>query len=370
MNNNYEPIPIRPLTLRGVFGITWAVIKRNFLSAVMYTVIWTLIMLLSFGICALPAIIGIASLNRAGVAALAALSVVLVFLWAFAIWLVVNPILYGSLYTEMSMRVYGQSSSLSMLFRRTGFTLKRFFTLNLCQSLGSAVASIAASTVSSLLTSLITAGGMMGLMMGAVRSSLLSGGTIHTIEDLTALGAGFFITMLLIGLVNMLIGICASVPLVFTYPVAVNEKKKNFDALGRALNIGFKRYGRALGTTLIATAAFTLIEIIVSFALGLAIGFSAAAGNIALTIVFAVLLLLAVMFIGAIATVYTTALNTVLYQDAHTRELGSGINEPAPAAPQTPQNDAPAGQGAYGPAAYEPPAEEPEFIEKNGGTQE
>ena len=28
MNKDYQPIPMRPLTMRGVFGITWAVTKR------------------------------------------------------------------------------------------------------------------------------------------------------------------------------------------------------------------------------------------------------------------------------------------------------------------------------------------------------
>ena len=39
MNKDYQPIPMRPLTMRGVFGITWAVTKRHFFAGVMYTLI-------------------------------------------------------------------------------------------------------------------------------------------------------------------------------------------------------------------------------------------------------------------------------------------------------------------------------------------
>ena len=90
MNKDYQPIPMRPLTMRGVFGITWAVTKRHFFASVMYTLIWVLIAAAVLALCAAPAVIGIVANNagqEGGVAALVALSVILMFVAALAIWL-------------------------------------------------------------------------------------------------------------------------------------------------------------------------------------------------------------------------------------------------------------------------------------------
>ena len=65
MNKDYQPIPMRPLTMRGVFGITWAVTKRHFFAGVMYTLIWVLIAAAVLALCAAPAVIGIVA-NNAG----------------------------------------------------------------------------------------------------------------------------------------------------------------------------------------------------------------------------------------------------------------------------------------------------------------
>ena len=51
MNKDYQPIPMRPLTMRGVFGITWAVTKRHFFAGVMYTLIWVLIAAAVLALC-------------------------------------------------------------------------------------------------------------------------------------------------------------------------------------------------------------------------------------------------------------------------------------------------------------------------------
>ena len=82
MNKDYQPIPMRTLTMRGVFGITWAVTKRHFFAGVMYTLIWVLIAAAVLALCAAPAVIGIVANNagqEGGVAALVALSVILMF---------------------------------------------------------------------------------------------------------------------------------------------------------------------------------------------------------------------------------------------------------------------------------------------------
>lgn len=363
MNNSYEPIPIRPLTMRGVLGITWTIVKRGFFSAAAYAAAWTIIAILVLGLCALPAILGVTSGNAPQMAALAVLSVVLMFVFSLAMWLVINPILSGGLYTEMSMRLYGQSSSLSALFKRTGFTLRRFFTLNLCQSLGQAVAGIAASMISSVLYGIVAAGGMFGTVMSAMRSGLFERGMMGSLEETISLGAGFMAVMVITALVSAGIGLCASVPLALTYPVAVNEGKKNFDALGRGLDLGFRRFGRILCATLIAMLAFMLIEVIICAIFGIAIGACAAAGSTAAVIVLAVATAVVMLLLGAGMSAYTAALNTVLYHDAHAREL-AGTGEPVRNAVTA---DADAGESA--PEAQNEPAapasEEPEFVEKD-----
>lgn len=390
MNNSYEPIPMRPLTMRGVFGITWAVTKRRFFSGVMYTLIWVLIAAAVLALCAAPAVVGIIANNAGqggGVVALVALSVILMFVAALAIWLVLGPIMSGGLYTEMSMRIYGQSSTLSQLFKRTGYTLKRYFTLNLCQYVGRLVAGIVLSLISSVITGIITAGSMMSMVMNAARSGLLDCREFLDIGDVASFGAGFAASLIIIGLINMVLAICATVPLELTYPVAVNEDKKNFSALGRGLNLAFKRYGRMLGASLIVMLAFVMIALILSAIFGVALGISLAAGSTAAIIVCAVVMAVAMLFLAAIEANYSAALYTVLYYDAYTR---GSVNDPTPNAPaqdapmqyepiEHVQYDAPLGgpegesapeaQSESAPEAQNEPAapasEEPEFVEKN-----
>lgn len=381
MNKDYQPIPMRPLTMRGVFGITWAVTKRRFFAGVMYTLIWVLIAAAVMALCAVPAVVGILSGtagHEGGIAALVVLSVILMFVAALAIWLVLGPIMNGGLYTEMSMRIFGQSSSLSQLFRRTGYTLKRYFTLNLCQYVGRLVAGIAVSLIGSVLTGIVTAGGMMGAIMSAARKGLFDSGAVQGISEVASLGAGFIASMGIVWLINMVLAICATVPLAFTYPVAVNEDKKNFSALGRGLNLAFKRYGRILGATLIVTLVFMLIALIISAIFGVALGISIAAGSTAAIIVCAAVMAVAMLLLAAIEANYSAALYTVLYYDAYTREFRDSVNDPAPnayvhdapvqAAPvQAQPCDAPVNE--YAPEAQSEPAapasEVPEFVEKN-----
>ena len=175
--------------------------------------------------------------------------------------------------------------------------------------------------------------------------------------------------MIIIWLINMVLAICATVPLAFTYPVAVNEDKKNFSALGRGLNLAFKRYGRILGVSLIVALVFMLIALIISAIFGVVLGICLAAGSTAAVVISAVVMAVAMLFLAAIEANYSAALYTVLYYDAYTR---GSVNDPAPNAPvhdapvQAQPCDAPANE--YAPEAQnEPvtPAEVPEFVEKS-----
>lgn len=381
MNNSYEPIPIRPLTMRGVFGITWAITKRRFFSAVMYTLIWLLISTAVLVLFAAPAVIGFSSGETSTAAGFGALSILLVLLWAAAQWLVVNPILYGGIYTEMSMRIYGQCSNAGKLFSRTGFSLKRFFTLNLCQSVGSWIAGIAVSIVGGTLSSIITAGSMMSAVIKVSGRGLMGGSVaINSLEDLITLGSSFIVPIILSLLINALVSICAVAPLAYTYPVAINENKKNFSALGRGVSLGFKRYGRTLLAVLIASVVFGAISAIVCALFGIGLSFSLAYESLAGVIIFFVLIFAAAYFIAAVKLCYLAALHTVLYHDAHTREAQPTAGQSVPN-PQQPQQGGAQGYGteqeqpyqqetensASEPAQSEPEnyEEEPEFVEKN-----
>jgi hypothetical protein len=381
MNNSYEPIPIRPLTMRGVFGITWAITKRRFFSAVMYTLIWLLISTAVLVLFAAPAVIGFSSGETSTAAGFGALSILLVLLWAAAQWLVVNPILYGGIYTEMSMRIYGQCSNAGKLFSRTGFSLKRFFTLNLCQSVGSWIAGIAVSIVGGTLSSIITAGSMMSAVIKVSGRGLMGGSVaINSLEDLITLGSSFIVPVVLSILINALASICAVVPLAYTYPVAINENKKNFSALGRGVSLGFKRYGRTLLATLIASVVFGAISAVVCALFGVGLGFSLAYESLAGVIIFFVLIFAAAYFIAAVKLCYLAALHTVLYHDAHTREAQPAAGQSMPN-PQQPQQSGAQGYATEQEQPYQPetensasePAqsepenyeEEPEFVEKN-----
>ena len=381
MNNSYEPIPIRPLTMRGVFGITWAITKRRFFSAVMYTLIWLLISTAVLVLFAAPAVIGFSSGETSTAAGFGALSILLVLLWAAAQWLVVNPILYGGIYTEMSMRIYGQCSNAGKLFSRMGFSLKRFFTLNLCQSVGSWIAGIAVSIVGGTLSSIITAGSMMSAVIKVSGRGLMGGSVaINSLEDLITLGSSFIVPIVLSILINALASICAVVPLAYTYPVAINENKKNFSALGRGVSLGFKRYGRTLLATLIASVVFGAISAVVCALFGVGLGFSLAYESLAGVIIFFVLIFAAAYFIAAVKLCYLAALHTVLYHDAHTREAQPAAGQSMPN-PQQPQQSGAQGYATEQEQPYQPetensasePAqsepenyeEEPEFVEKN-----
>ena len=381
MNNSYETIPIRPLTMRGVFGITWAIMKRRFFSAVMYTLIWLLISTAVLVLFAAPAVIGFSSGETSTAAGFGALSILLVLLWAIAQWLVVNPIMYGGIYTEMSMRIYGQSSTIGKLFSRTGFSLKRFFTLNLCQSVGRWIAGIAVSIVGGTLSSIITAGSMMSAVIKVSGRGLMGGSVaINSLEDLITLGSSFIVPIVLSILINAAVSLCAVVPLAYTYPVAINENKKNFSALGRGVSLGFKRYGRTLLAVLIASVVFGAIGAVVGALFGVGLGFSIGFESLAGVIIFAVLILASTYFIASVNLCYLAALHTVLYHDAHTREVQPAAGQSAPN-PQQPQQGGAQGYGTEQEQPYQPetensasePAqsepenyeEEPEFVEKN-----
>ena len=67
-NESFSQIPIRPLTMRGVFGISWAVAKRRFWSAVAFSLIMLLLISIVVCLCITPMIVSIAGAVGAGAA--------------------------------------------------------------------------------------------------------------------------------------------------------------------------------------------------------------------------------------------------------------------------------------------------------------
>lgn len=320
MEDRFDPIPIRPLTMRGVFGITWAIMKRRLMSIVLFTFVIYCAVAAVLALFAVPVIGSFSDMIEGSVssAALIILGVIAMLIVALAVWLVLCPIVNGTVYTEMSMRVYGQSSSFSQLFIRSRFALKRFFTLSLCQSLASWIAGIAISLINSLLTAIFTVGSVFGAFLSVLNDTDMF---VRGYEYDSALG---IVLIAIAVLISLIVSLCVKVPLSFTYPAAVNENKKNFAAVGRSLTLGFKRYGRTLWAKLLFTF-FAFMAVMIAYALIVAI---AAIGYLALKrfaiaetvlIVFAVA---ALLFITAFIGTYSAALDTVLYLDTYVRTDG------------------------------------------------
>lgn len=321
MEGRFEAIPIRPLTMRGVFGITWAIMKRRLMSIVLFTYVLYCAIAAVFALFAVPMISSFPDMAEGIVssAVLIILTVIAMLIIALAVWLVLCPIINGTVYTEMSMRVYGQSSSFSQLFSRARFALKRFFTLNLCQSLANWIAGIAISLINSLLTAIFAVGSVFSAFF-----SILNGADMF--ERGYEYGSAFSIVMIVaVVLISLIVSLCVRVPLSFTYPAAINENKKNFAAVGRSLTLGFKRYGR----TLLAKLLFTFVGFVALMIAYVIIVAIAAIGYLALKqfaiaetvlIVFAIA---ALLFVIAFIGTYYAALDTVLYFDAHVRTDGN-----------------------------------------------
>ncbi len=319
MENTHEPIPMRPLTMRGVFGITWTIMKRRLFGTTAFVFLLRMTTLAALAVLCAPAIAAL--LNGAGwydgtVTVFILLDALLAIVIMLAAWLVLDPIINGTVYTEMSMRIYGQSSSLSRLFHRAKFGLKQFFPLNLCQSVANLIAGIAVYIISVILGTVTVLVGLTAILMGT-SSSIFE--FVDPFEH--GMGTEATIVVLLIIIISAIVSVCIRVPLSFTYPAAINENKKGFAAVGRSLTLGFKRYKR----TLCAKLLFTLVELIV-FAVAYAavvavsaIGYLALKQFEAIEVVIMVFAVLALLFVAAFIGTYHAALDTVLYFDARMR---------------------------------------------------
>ncbi len=362
----YEPIRIRPLTLRGVFGITWKVFSRRFGALLGYHALYLLVAFLIIGIALLPILQPLLSLDAAAWNSIESsgadafrivggllVALLLLMLSSLLLSLLIMPIYSGTMYGEMSARIYGSASSVGLMLRRSKFSLKRFFTTTLCNMLAALGISLVVRLVTSVFTSFIT----ISAVFNAVPYLLEEGA-----EGFFHAGAGLVIPFILLFIVMVAVQLAGSAFLLFVYPVAVNEPVKNFAAIKRSFTLVGKRYGRVFGCTLIV-AGITLLPALLAvagFALSVALGGTAG-------VVLGVLSALLYLAIIILLSPYEMALATVLYFDSRTRLEGTawlGEPEAQPAQPvQSETQEQPAPQELPAPEPAQP--EEPRFPEDN-----
>lgn len=334
--DNYDPILVKPLKFRGVFGITWVIYKRGFFSMLVFTFLLTTTVMLvtgALGLWNLSVINRFGDLNfnmdfRGLSSALPAPSgppafpgdfrsifgtmlsgfvfTMIVDMISLVNLLVLQPIYQGSVYTEMSRRIYGEVSSLGTLLKRSGFMLKRFFTTYLCYLLVTMGFGIAVSIVFMIL--------------------FLFGSVVVAMSFIaSAVSAGFIIMLVLFMLIFFAAMLIGPVLLSFVLPAAVNEDIKNFKAVGRSFRLVGKRFKRVIGADFLVMAVvsvilFALIAVVSYFCTnGFTGPFDFSNSGIMIYVMLGVEALISILLLP-----YGAALNTVLYFDARVRTEGEG----------------------------------------------
>lgn len=340
--HEYEPIRIRPLTLRGVFGITGKVFGRRLGALIGYNCLYLVVLLLIVGIAMLPMLQPLFSLpdyQTSNAEALrivggSLMTVMLALLGSLLLSLLIQPIYCGTLYGELSARIYGSASSVGLMLRRSKFSLKRFFTTTLCYLL----AAFAIAFVLNIFVSIFTAFATLFATLGSI-PSLLNGSVFHA-------GAGLIVPLVLVFLLVFVAELAGTSFLLFVYPVAVNEPIRNFAAVKRSFQLVWKRFGRVFGCLLILSGIALVFALIFAACMFFAITLSGVAG-IVLICLAVLLYLVMLLFLSP----YEAALVTVLYFDTRTRMEGTAwLGEPQQpsAQPQQPE-----------PAAWQEPVQEP-----------
>lgn len=300
----YEPIPMRPMRIRGIFGITWEVYKRNWLSGTLYSLLYILIIFLLIFAFIYPVAVNclneLAELSfsynpRPGdiIRVLSGVFGVLTvsMLAAAAVQLLLTPIYTGTMYMQMSLRIQGGADSIGGMLKQSGQSFKRFFSASLAQGLVSAGFAAAAGILASVPLS-------MSLVFTALSRDIT--GAIYSVIIVTAI--------LMAGLIFLHCFIN------FTLPVAANEGLRGFKALGRSFKLSAKKIWRIFGCVLIVTVCFAAVQIAFYYLLE-RLGLWEEYPKIAS--VAASLAVEAVLF--SLSAPYFQALFTVLYYDARVR---------------------------------------------------
>lgn len=414
----FNAIPVYPLRMRGRFGLTRHITRHGFWSAFFHTLFYAILLLLLGALSLAPLLLGVAASDAAGMAAaenvedffenfleeyeealpfgedgfgfhsgpgygfedgfafpdgpgsygfewrfeapafpaapqgqfagggkllLGLLLSLLLGLLSWAFWtFYLKPRYMGAMYNEMSSRVFGVAGSLRDIQKRSGACLKRYY-----------------GTYITLLLGKLGAQFVLSLLGGVVRFALVAGASFAFFLS-PAAGAG---ALLLTLFVSWLIGYVAELSLCMVYPVAVNEERKDFAALWRAVQLAWRNFFRMLGSLLLRSLYIALWQLpgFVLLALGLMAESEAA---LALGLSLGGLAWLAVA--SLVFTPWRIAFNTVLYHDmcARAKEAapaGGAPTEEAPAeeahAEETPVEEEAPAENAY-PVAESPEAEE------------
>lgn len=331
MLKTYPPLTVRPLTLRGVFGITNKLLRRRTGALIGYYALYFLfaLLLMAPGVLAMV-FSGLAldqdpsafssSFSASGAEAFSLItgflgSMFLLFLASLVLSLVFTPIASGTVYSEMTARIYGQASSLGQMLRRSKYALKRFFTTTLCNMVAAWGISFAVSLVT-------------GLLVGVVMVFALFGSVFAIMEGNTPLGTGAIIALVCIYLLVLAVSVAASSLLSFVFPAAVNEPVKNFAAVGRSIKLVWKRLGRVVGCMFILCGITLAVALLFVAAMTASEFLPTAAAVI-------VIVLALVLYIGLIIflSLYQPAMLTVLYFDARSRLEGTSFPPVVNAAP-------------------------------------
>lgn len=345
---NEKAIPIRPLTVRGVFGISKKIISERFWGLMGYVGIYVLIDVALCALAALPAVMAAVSGDESGfgIAAGILLTVLLSLAAALLIALLFKPMFEGTLYQELSARIFGEGSGCARMLRRTGYSLRRFFTTELCLivcNIGIGIISSIAVSMLSGVAGLAGAAGILSLLPSVATPSTFIPGAL----SFGALGtAGVWLIVISCAMVaaSLCIELAGQCFITFAYPAAVNENERNFNAVGRSMKLVFKRFWRVFLCRLIVGLVFTAVTVILAGLLVLTAllmdGRLAAGLGVAIIVALSLIILLAAMAYS----LFDSAVNTVLYFDTRVRLEGEDWLKPNGEAENGGQaNGAPAG---------------------------
>lgn len=375
---------IRPLTVRGTFGIAWKLVCRRAGALLGYVLLITLISALIIAVALSPiladvikaAVSGNGFTDGVSVAVDAVISILLVGIAALVYALVITPVFNGTVYGELSSRIYADGASCGTLIKRSKYSLRRYFTIAMCLIVCSVVVNMVTSVLTSTVSGVASITGAFSAIPSIIFESSASFGALESAIEAAIGGFGGALVALIAGILlfTAAVELCAQSFLCMTYPAAVNENVKNFDAVGRSLKLASKRFGRVLACRvlfgLLRFAVYLAVAILAAIA---TVIITAADGSAALIAAVVALTFLLTLAVGVVFAAYSAALDTVMYFDARVRLEGNAFMLPVQSNHTQPVYDnaysAPAQDEAQPPytaqapsGAEETPQYESEFI--------
>lgn len=307
----YPPLARVPLRTGGMFGMAWQLYKRGFfplffVSLLVIGLPILLMMLSYFSMISMQS--GFAQFGQSSslspeiilqqVQAILESMLLMGALLLLVVFLC-GPMYMGTAYLEMEERMEGHTGTLGQLFRYAlPIGLKRFYTTFLALF----VLQIGVNMVTTLIDALGAAGTVFSLFPA------LSSSPNAIARTPAFFSLGFFL--------NLALGFCASAFMALIYPIAAHEKKFAFSAVGRAVKLAARHFGRILGLTLLyMLAAFLFSGILCLPALLLWQNVAGMSALLAVLLAFAL----------ALVSPYGAAFYTALYVDIAARVDGPEI---------------------------------------------